>query len=125
MKQLVILVIALLCCCSLAFADELVLNAEVVSAGPVVKTITVSADTLVPTTVEAVFTLEQTVTIGWGLTATTEIAPVAVDAITWKEDGTVTIVTAPFAPNTFHTLTYGVPAAEEHEAEVFAVWTSE
>ena len=120
-----ILFLALMCLAASALADEVILNAEVVPAGPTVTSITIKADAVAPSTVKAKFTVEQTATRGRGANATTEIVPLTVYSATWEPDGSVTLATDSFSPKSVFAVTYAIPATDEAEAQVLGAWTQE
>lgn len=122
---LLLLALLSLCLAASAMADEVVLNAEVVPSGPAVRSITVKADAVAPTTVNAKFVLEQTVSRGWGANAVTEIVPLNVYSASWEPDGSVTLETDSFAPSGKFSLTYVLPGVDGAEDQVLGAWTEE
>ncbi len=120
-----ILLLALMGLVTFALADEVILNAEVIPSGASASSITIRSDAVKPTTVNARFTLEQTVTRGRGEKAVTEIVPLTVYSARWEADGAVTLFTDSFTPKAVFTLTYAIPASEGSEEQVLGTWTQE
>ncbi len=117
------LILTLVCMLPSAFADEVILNAEVLPSGASASSITIRADAVKPSTVNARFTVEQTVTRGRGENAVTETVPITVYSAEWEADGSVTLATDSFSPKAVFTVTYAIPASEGTEAQVLGTWT--
>ncbi len=126
MRKLFVLALLLcLCMTAAALADEVVLGAEVVPAGPQVTSVTICSEAVAPTTVSAQFTFDLTVSRGWGPNAVTEVVSQPVYSASWAPDGSVTLTTDSFSPSAKFTVTYLIPAGEGTEEQVLGQWTSE
>ncbi len=125
MKKILSLVLclALLCMTASVLAEGLTLNAEVAPSGAAVTSITIADPAVKPTDIKAAFSLDLTVTRGWGPDAATEIVSQPIYKAEWAPDGSVTLTTDSFAPSAKFTVTYAIPAEEGTEAQVLGTWT--
>lgn len=124
MKKLsLLLAILMMFSCMSALADELIINAEVLPAGPSATSFTLKPDTALQAAVDAKFAVEIISTKGRGESATTVVTPLTVYEVEYAPDGSITLTTDKFSPTAKFNITYAT--ASKEESTVLAQWTQE